>query len=258
MAIFNRLGGLRAAILACGLVLSGSMGPAMAAPIVPFRASDLLMRSEPFGLSTALLSESELRDKWLGVERQLADEQLVLALCDEDRAHCKSPEALRFLGMIDEAKARNGRARLGDLNRALNLAIRPASDLSLYGAIDVWQTPLALLATGAGDCEDYAIAKFVALRAAGVPSEDLRIVILRDDMRREDHAVVSARLDGHWLLLDNRRMAMVEDVSLRNHEPLFVIDYDGVRQYTDSPLLASEHHRTTSPAELMRLALRVK
>jgi predicted transglutaminase-like cysteine proteinase len=227
--------------------------------MVPFRASALLApATEPFGRHTAWSTEDGLREKWQGVERELEGEQLVLALCDEDRLHCKSPEALKFLAMIDEAKAHDGRAKLGDLNRAINLAIRPRSDFAQFGTEDVWRAPLQLLASGAGDCEDYAIAKFMGLRAAGVPSEDLRIVILRDKARHEDHAVVSARLDGHWLLLDNRRMAMVEDVSLLNHQPLFAIDHDGVRQYTDAPVMADGSHRTVNPAELMKLALRVR
>ena len=47
--------------------------------------------------------------------------------------------------------------------------------------------------------------------------EDLRIVIMHDTIRGEDHAVAAARLDGHWLTLDNRRMAMVEDAYVRNY-----------------------------------------
>ena len=85
------------------------------------------------------------------------------------------------------------------------------SDLARYGEIDVWSSPLVTFVNGAGDCEDYAIAKFVALRQAGISPEDLRIVIMRDTIRGEDHAVAAARLDGHWLTLDNRHMAMVED-----------------------------------------------
>ena len=76
--------------------------------------------------------------------------------------------------------------------------------------------PLLTLTTGSGDCEDYAIAKFVALRRAGIAPEDLRIVIMRDTIGGEDHAVAAVRLDGHWLTLDNRRMAMVEDAYVRN------------------------------------------
>ena len=75
------------------------------------------------------------------------------------------------------------------------------SDLAQYGEIDVWTSPLVTFDRGAGDCEDYAIAKFIALRQAGIAADDLRIVIMRDTIRGEDHAVAAARLDGHWLML---------------------------------------------------------
>jgi predicted transglutaminase-like cysteine proteinase len=94
---------------------------------------------------------------------------------------------------------------------------------------------LATLAIGGGDCEDYAIAKFVALQEAGVSADDLRIVILRDDLRDEDHAVVAARLDGHWLTLDNRHMVLVEDHDVRRYRPIFLVDRDGVKAYSDAP-----------------------
>ena len=63
------------------------------------------------------------------------------------------------------------------------------SDLAQYGEIDVWTSPLLTFTTGSGDCEDYAIAKFVALHQAGM-REDLRIVIMHDTIRGEDHALL--------------------------------------------------------------------
>ena len=149
---------------------------------------------------------------------------------------------------MDTAKARDGRGRLGEINRAINLAIRPMSDLAQYGEIDVWSSPLATLARGAGDCEDYAIAKFVALQLAGLSPDDLRIVIMRDTIRGEDHAVAAARLDGHWLTLDNRRMAMVEDAQVRNYQPTFVIDRDGVKRYEEAPMPVLEDRNLVSQA----------
>jgi predicted transglutaminase-like cysteine proteinase len=251
--------GLRAGLFVCGLVLVG-IAQAGAAPLVPFKSADLLARSaEPFARTAMpIAGDNALSEKWAGVEREIDDEMLVLALCEENRSSCSSPAALRFLDIIATGKAYDGRARLGHINRALNLAIKPASDESLYGETDVWRAPLALLETGAGDCEDYAIAKFVALRMAGIASDDLRLVIMHDAVRNEDHAVASVRQDGHWLLLDNRRMAMVEDVSLINHQPLFVIDGQGVRQYRDAPVMAGAQQRKVEPAELLKLALRVK
>jgi predicted transglutaminase-like cysteine proteinase len=210
--------------------------------------------AEPFGLFASPLLWGALQEKWLGVERKLDDERVQLALCDGDRDRCVSPPALRFLTIVDNARAREGRARLGEINRAVNLAIRPMSDLAQYGAIDVWSSPLVTFANGAGDCEDYAIAKLVALRLAGIAAEDLRIVIMRDTIGGEAHAVAAARLDGHWLMLDNRRMAMVEDGYVRNYRPLFVIDQYGVMQYVDAPLLASAPGRDLAPVAALDLA----
>jgi predicted transglutaminase-like cysteine proteinase len=194
--------------------------------------------AEPFGLFATVLTDGGLRDKWLGVQHRLDDEMVQLALCDGDRERCVSPAALRFLAIVDAARAREGRARLGEINRAINLAIRPMSDLAQHGQIDVWSSPLVTFASGAGDCEDYAIAKFVALRQAGISPDDLRIVVMRDTIYGEDHAIAAARLDGHWLTLDNRRMAMVEDADVRNYRPTFVVDQYGVMQYAGTPLPA--------------------
>ena len=230
---------LRSVVLGFGLVL--------AAPIVELNAASLLspgpatllrQSTEPFGLATNLLAGGGLHDKWRGVQRQLADELAQLAACESDRAGCASPEALRFLAIVDAGRARDGRARFGEINRAINLAIRPGSDLATYGELDVWSTPLATFARGSGDCEDYAIAKFVALAKAGVAPDDLRIVVMHDLLGGEDHAVVAARLDGHWLMLDNRRMAMIEDTDIRSFRPTFVIDQNGVNRYVDARLVA--------------------
>src|SRR6476661_5863112 len=211
MGIFGHSHALRAIALAWGITWFGPVAGLTAGTLDSTGSSELTGRStEPFGLFASARSAGALREKWLGVERKLDDERVQLALCEGDREGCASPAALQFLAIVDAARAREGRARLGEINRAINLAVRPVSDLVQYGRLDVWTSPLATLARG-GDCEDYAIAKFVALRRAGIAPDDLRIVIMRDTVRGEDHAVAAARLDGRWLMLDNRRMAMVED-----------------------------------------------
>jgi len=233
MSLSGFLHAWRVGIVACALA---GFGPAelRADTRVALGPAQVIQRSsEPFGLAASPLDGGGLRDKWLGVQRRLDDELVQLALCDGDRDSCVSPAALKFLAIIDSAKLRDGRARLGEVNRAVNLAIRPVSDLVQYGQADVWTTPLATLAKGGGDCEDYAIAKFVALRLAGVAPDDLRIVIMHDTIRGEDHAVAAARLDGRWLTLDNNRMAMVEDIHVRNYRPTFLIDQHAVMRYAD-------------------------
>lgn len=239
----------RAIVLAWALVWLGPAANLNAGTLISPGMLDSIRKSaEPFGLFASRLSGGGLLEKWRGVERKLEDEMVQLALCDGDRERCVSPAALKFLAIVDTARAREGRARFGEINRAINLAIRPMSDLAQYGQLDVWSSPLVTFTSGAGDCEDYAIAKLAALHMAGVATEDTRIVVLRDLLGGEDHAVVLARLEGHWLTLDNRRMAMIEDVDVRNHRPLFVIDDGGVMRYDEQLPSASAARRDSAPA----------
>ena len=255
MELFGHSRAWRAVILAFSLVWLGPAADLSAGTLMTPGVSELIRKSaEPFGLFASPLYEGGLMEKWQRVERKLDDERVQLALCDGDRERCVSPAALRFLAIVDDARAREGRARLGEINRAINLAIRPMSDEAQYGEIDVWSTPLVTFAHGAGDCEDYAIAKFVALRMAGISPDDLRLVIMRDTVHGEDHAVAAVRLDGHWLTLDNRRMAMVEDANIRNYRPLFVINQSGAMRYADAPLLADLPGREGVPPVALNVA----
>jgi predicted transglutaminase-like cysteine proteinase len=250
MSIF--LHALRAVIMACGLAALPATTVLAAAKPEPVAALLSTTRAaEPFGLATMAVSAGAVNEKWQKLKRKLDDERVQLVLCDGDRDNCASEAALQFLAIVDRARQRDGRARLGEINRAINLVLRPMSDLAQHGEVDVWSSPLVTFAHGAGDCEDYAIAKVMALSLAGIAAEDLRIIIMRDTFHGSDHAVAAVRLDGHWLMLDNMRMAMVEDVHIRNYRPLFAIDQSAVAQYSEVPLLASttDAHAPASPAE---------
>jgi predicted transglutaminase-like cysteine proteinase len=249
MGFLGRARAWRGAVVAVGVVCFVAVANARADTVEPAGSVEVPAASaEPFGLPAMAVSGGGLRAKWLGAARKIDDERVQLALCDGDRERCASQAALKLLAIVDEGRASNGRARLGQINRAINLAVNPMSDLAQYGEIDVWSSPLTTFDRGAGDCEDYAIAKLVALRLAGIAAEDLRIVVLRDTLQNEDHAVAAARLDGHWLMLDNRRMAMIDDAHVRNYRPLFVIDETAVMKYLDAPDVVALPDQDPAPA----------
>ena len=255
MGFLGRARAWRSAMLAFGMMcLAPATGAAADATNVVGDLDVASGSAEPFGLAALAVSGGGLQAKWLGVAHKIDDERVQLALCDGDRERCASDAALKLLGIVDQARARDGRARLGEINRAINLAIRPMSDLAQYGEIDVWSPPLVTLDHGAGDCEDYAIVKFIALRLAGIAAEDLRIVVMRDLLQGEDHAVAAARLDGRWLMLDNRRMAMIDDAHVRNYRPLFVIGQSTVMKYSDTPLVANLRDHDSAPASTLDAA----
>jgi predicted transglutaminase-like cysteine proteinase len=183
---------------------------------------------EPFGLVTFRAPEGLLWVKWRKVAADVAKEAEVLAACRRNMAEC-SPPARRFLAIINQIKSATGRHRLELANHLLNSAIRYTSDTAQYGLPDVWSSPLATLATGRGDCEDYAIAKYAALREAGVAARDLKLMLVIDRAVNEAHAVLTVRHEENWLVLDNRRAHISTDKQIGYFTPLFAIDHEGVK-----------------------------
>lgn len=236
----------RAVLVLCGLILVGSAADLRAGTLLSPGAGVLVRKSaEPFGVFAFAISTGGLRQKWFALKERLDGDMVQLALCDGDRDNCASPAALKLLAIVDQARSHDGRALLGETNRAINLAIRAEND----GAEDIWSSPLETFQRGAGDCEDYAIAKLAALRLAGVAAEDLRLVVVRDARNGEGHAVASAKLDGHWLMLDNRRMAMVEDDDARNYQPLYVLYQSAVLKYVGEPVRGESQRVSMVSAE---------
>lgn len=102
------------------------------------------------------------------------------------------------------------------------------------GVENHWNSPFETLLSHRGDCEDYAIVKYVALREAGLSSYDVKILILRILFPNEFHAVAAARVNGEWLILDNRRLTLVPDTDMIRATPKFLLDEDGVHRFVPS------------------------
>jgi predicted transglutaminase-like cysteine proteinase len=96
---------------------------------------------------------------------------------------------------------------------------------------DKWVSPLAALVREFDDCKSYAAVKYVALNDAGIAPDDLRLIIVHIRTRDDDHAVVATHDVGHWLILDNRRMVLLESKYLPDYEPLFAFDYRCVSEF---------------------------
>jgi len=203
--------------------------------------------NEPFGLFAFRAPDNDIWRKWRAVEADLAREQSVLEQCGSTPASCP-PNAAQFLRLVGAVKAKSGRAQLEEVNLGVNTAIRYVSDLTQHRELDRWSSPLASFATGKGDCEDYAIAKYAALRQAGFPDADMRLLLVRDRTVRQDHAVLAARLDGRWLILDNRWAGLREDNGELNFAPLFAINHDGVHLFAKPYAKAAPLAAAAAPA----------
>lgn len=201
---------------------------------------------EPFDRDTSTPVKGRLQQKWAGVKKKLPREARLLDQCRRNPEAC-TPAAKRFLAVIDKAQSRTGWTRIAEINRAINLSIRATADTVQYGVRDRWASPLMTFASGAGDCEDYAIAKYVALREVGISAGDLRLVIVHDHLADEDHAVTAVRHEGRWLILDNKTLDIRRDTSIAAFDPLFVIDGGGVKWAKARP---SAPHRSWADASM--------
>jgi predicted transglutaminase-like cysteine proteinase len=86
--------------------------------------------------------------------------------------------------------------RLTLVNTFFNKNIRFGTDPEVWEQEDYWATPLETLGRGAGDCEDFAIAKYFSLLALGVPEPKLRFVYVRALMQQG----LALRVEPHMVL----------------------------------------------------------
>jgi predicted transglutaminase-like cysteine proteinase len=217
------------------------------APSLPRLAtpgSDLPHIDASFRFNVLPVKSGGVLAKWKGVQAAMRAESEVYGHCRANMEAC--PKAAKsFLAIVDQGRALSGRARIGVINRAVNLAIIATSDMAQWGVEDRWSPPLETFTTGKGDCEDYAIAKYAALIETGIAAADVKLMIVRNTAAGEDHAVTAVRLDGSWIILDNRSLRLVEDTAMAQAVPLFVLEAEGVRQFLPDVLIGE---RRTRPA----------
>lgn len=97
-------------------------------------------------------------------------------------------------------------------------------DKNNWGASDYWATPVEFMQRG-GDCEDYAIAKYAALRTLGVPEERMRIAIVQDTQKNIPHAVLVVYAEnGSAYMLDNQNDHLLNAQTYTRYRPIYSIN----------------------------------
>ncbi|MCP4877988.1 MAG: transglutaminase [Gammaproteobacteria bacterium] len=82
------------------------------------------------------------------------------------------------------------RKQLTEVNRFFN-QFEYREDHLHWGEQDYWATPGEFLATQKGDCEDFVIAKYFALRKLGVPDKRLYLTYVKALRQNVAHMVLS-------------------------------------------------------------------
>lgn len=115
---------------------------------------------------------------------------------------------------------------LEDMVEAVNTMankVRYVGDDKNWGKSDYWATPVEFFAKG-GDCEDFAITKYVSLRALGVPDNRMRIAIVKDLEKGIPHAILIVYGDNGTYVLDNQIKTVRSTQSISHYKPIFSIN----------------------------------
>ncbi len=170
--------------------------------------ADLVQASRTAQEGGALFGSVELKSgslkalpQWTRVLRALATETKAFDHCAADVALCTTPILRHWRNIITSAAKLPRKDRIKAVNDFFN-RWPYKQDRELYGVSEYWATPKEFM-TRSGDCEDYSIAKYFALRELGFAGDEMRIVILMDQIRGIGHAVLAIYVENDILILDS-------------------------------------------------------
>jgi predicted transglutaminase-like cysteine proteinase len=177
----------------------------------------------------ALLGTTEFRapslaalPQWQQALHRIEAERNTYRKCADPGGDCPSRGAAAWQTMIRDQAGRGRLQQLDTVNRFLN-NWRYKEDSANYGRRDYWATPLEFFSRS-GDCEDYAIAKYVTLRELGFAVEELRLVVVQDVVRDLAHAVLAVYLDDRVYILDNLTRAVTPQEKMTQYVPYYSIN----------------------------------
>jgi len=146
---------------------------------------------------------------WLAVAAPNYNKMLQLA---QSRYGGRAEQMVRdWEQMMQAAASMDEMGKIRRVNEFFNRRVQYGEDQAVWGENDYWATPLEFLGRGIGDCEDFSITKYFALRSLGVPNEKLRITYVkariggpRSDVTQA-HMILSYYEDpaGEPFILDN-------------------------------------------------------
>ena len=157
--------------------------------------------------------------KWTGV--------LAAFRLEHDRMYqdCQPGESCKlqqWRSYIDSLRGLDPMRQVAEVNTRMNSA-RYIEDINNYGDTDYWATPGQFF-DRSGDCEDYAIAKFLTLIELGFSNEQMRIAVVHDTNLNLIHAVLVVYVNDVGYLLDNQIEQVVQVDSVRHYRPYYSLN----------------------------------
>jgi len=157
--------------------------------------------------------------QWRRIVDDMATQSVAMAACTDDAANCTSAALRSWRELQLQARRLDRMGRLHAVNQFFNRWPYKSDD-EAFGRREYWASPTDFM-SHSGDCEDYAIAKYFALRELGFAKEELRIVVLYDRIRNVGHAVLAVYQDNDILILDSLSNFIATHTRYRHYIPQY-------------------------------------
>lgn len=186
---------------------------AIALFLCPFSAS--FAGDEPFANDKSLFGRKEVVHQGTAAFTKWSS-----AISAQSRA-ATTDKVSEWKSFLSTLRGADPTAQIEAVNQYMN-EVAYLSDKKNYGRDDYWATVAQFFERG-GDCEDYALAKYHSLIQLGFKPTQLRLVILYDENKRINHAVLAVAHEGSWKILDNQSQSVRNDGEISNYKPIYAI-----------------------------------
>jgi predicted transglutaminase-like cysteine proteinase len=137
----------------------------------------------------------------------------------------------RWDELVAALKGQEEAQQLDAVNRFFN-QVRFLDDQVHWRRGDYWATPVELLATNGGDCEDFAIAKYFTLKRLGLPTRKMRLTYVKALELNQAHMVLTYYKEQGQppLVLDNLTDRIAPATERKDLVPVYSFNGDGLWQ----------------------------
>ena len=202
---------MRALAISCLMVTITSLCGAQAAPVAAL-----------FGTAEFKAESLAALPQWRRVLAEIDNEEATYNACAEDPKSCSSRALMAWEALLQGLKGAPDEEQVRKVNRFVN-QWRYRTDQANYGRSDHWSSPLNFMRYS-GDCEDYAITKYVSLRRLGFEADQLRLVVVQDTLRDIAHAVLAVYLPEKVVILDNLTNAVLPHGRVSQYRPYYSVN----------------------------------
>lgn len=197
----------------------------------------------------------------VGLATAGADIDRMLLLASQRYGDAGASAVTAWRNVLTQSAGLAEEVRLRRVNDFFNRRVRFDEDSTIWGQSDYWATPLETLGRAQGDCEDFAIAKYVTLKLVGVPSDKLRLTYVKARIGGPQSTIVQAHMvlsyyptpDAEPLVLDN----LVSEIRPASRRPdlttIFGFNADGMWVGGARPRAASSTKLSKWQSVLLRM-----